>query len=268
MILFKKDNNMKKFNKEDKMQLDTLFSLLPIFTVQKIHKLIEIKDKNVNGYLFSYTGYNLDMNYDFKLFCFFVKEKITHFRGDISELMERFGYTKRNINLDTKTSFFGSIQRLADARFRYENDMRKGNMGIVYGCDWEFLTDIIEVNLDTRLIKILNNDKHKMFLNYKDLDRKFGKKLIEKKLFLYFNTFKMHTEMTFDWQNIFDNLGIEDPKPFHKISVKKAMENLIKEGDIVFYKEEESRKRIKIKLRHGKVKVVEKVVDFEEDIPF
>lgn len=261
--------NVVKFKKKDNIKIDTIFCLLPIFTVQKTYKRVVIENKKINGFTFSYHGFNMDMNQDFKLFCMLIRDNVVSFEGKIQELMSEFGIESKRINKDTKESFFESLMRLRRADFEYESKRRKGGFSIIYHCDWDKETDKIIVQVNKELIDLINREGNEYFLNYEDLDKKFGKKLIEKKLFLYFNSFKNNTEMNFKWDNIFANLGIENPKPHNKIAVKKSIFNLIQQDIITGYQDKD-KDTILIKLRRGSVKksVVQEKKKFENDIPF
>ena len=165
----------KKFIKKDNMQLDTIFTLLPIFTIQKTYSLKEIKEMLVNGFNFSYTGYNLNLDTDFKIFCFLLREEIIHYKGTLTDLMLRVGYKKRSINKSTKEVFFGGIQRLANVRFAYENKIRRGTLGILYEVDWDLESDILNLNVDTRLAKMMEIKEHKMDFQYLNLSKYYSK---------------------------------------------------------------------------------------------
>lgn len=269
----------KQFIKKDRIELDTFFFKLPIFGVKNYKEVITINEK-INGIDFEFIGYGLNMNLDFKMFCHIISNEITEYKNDIKVLMKLFGYQTKSINSKTKNDFIESFIRLHKANFNINSNKRgQWFFNIISFFHYENESNIIEFSVSKQLIDLLKTESNNFFLNYEDLDKNFGKKMIHKKLFMFFEHHKIRQEFPFKWDNIFKTLGIYEPNKDDKKRVKKAIDDLKDMGIINGYRIEK-RDKIIINLRdnykneQGKIikfnkKINEnKIKETMEDVPF
>lgn len=227
--------NKKQFFKKDHIKLDTLFCLLPIFTIQKTYKFINIKDK-INGYDFEYQGYNLSMNRDFKIFCLIIKNKLKFYNADIKELMKEDGIKPKNINRKSKDIFYESLKRLSSVKVFYSNYYRHGSFSFIYDLDYNKENDQLKFFVNENLLNMLRETENDFFLNYEELNKKYGLKLYHKKLYLLVNCYKSLKEVDLKYENILKSLGVNKIDNNNKKTLRKVLKDLKEDGVIKDYK--------------------------------
>lgn len=261
----------KKFRKHDHIRIDTIFSLLPIFTVQQNNEFKNIEEK-INGFDFGYEGPSLNMGMDFKLFCVLMRENCETIDINIKELLLLVGIPSKRFCKETKDSVLDSLDRLRKADFSFRNKYRRGGFSIIYETDYNEVSGKISILINKRLIHNMNKKDNKTFLNYEDLDKKFGKKLLHKKLYLLLKTYGNNKYVKLKWDNILLNLGINGDRNDAKKRVRKALTDLIKMKEIIsfdnidtdFIKIEMNEKAIKSKTKVSNIKNKK----IENELPF
>lgn len=227
--------NKKQFIKKDTILLDTIFTLLPILTAKRKIEYMNINEQ-VNGFDYSFSGYNLDMDFDFKLLCLLIRLNKQSIEIDINDLLKEMNYTVKRIDTALKERLIKSIDNFFNAKISYKNKKREGNLRLLSFYEIDKENNKIQIELSKKLVEICKSTTNKMFFNYEDLEEKYGKKMIAKKLHIYIKSFSNNNKIDLKWDNILINLCINKDIESKK-KVRKELKYMKNINEIYDYKD-------------------------------